>query len=302
MHSNNDALAAVTFRTPAYATVDPTLAELIDAYMLAYTGRDRARPYRLATRTECLGARRALEITDDDVYFTLECLGSEPALIYMGRDAKGNPIHRSKGSRKTPGTVNRFRDALSGVYNWAIRTRRLPKGTQNPCHAVAKHPEHPGVVRFLEDDERTRLLAACKVAGWARLYALVLMAITTGARRSELLGLRWRYVDLERRQARITLTKNSEAKVPLAFTSSRSGRPRSRALACAVSDYHDLCHTCASYLAQNGATLLEIADVLGHKQMQMVKRYSHLTVGSKAALIDKAIVLLCALLLARIMG
>jgi hypothetical protein len=35
--------------------------------------------------------------------------------------------------------------------------------------------------------------------------------------------------------------------------------------------------------------LLEIADVLGHKQMQMVKRYSHLTVGSKAALIDKVL-------------
>lgn len=51
--------------------------------------------------------------------------------------------------------------------------------------------------------------------------------------------------------------------------------------------FHDLRHTCASYLAQNGATLLEIGDVLGHKQVSMTRRYSHLTVGHKAALVDR---------------
>jgi integrase len=44
--------------------------------------------------------------------------------------------------------------------------------------------------------------------------------------------------------------------------------------------WHDLRHTCASYLAQNGATSLEIADVLGHKTLQMVKRYAHLVQGA----------------------
>jgi integrase len=148
-----------------------------------------------------------------DVFFELERIGSEPALVYMGRDAHGNPIHRSKGSRKTPGTVNRFRNALSGVFNWAIRPRRLPKGTLNPCHAVKKHPEHPGIVRFLDDDERVRLLAARRASSWPRLYALVLMGITTGGRRSELCGLRWRHVDLERRQAGIITSKNDESRV-----------------------------------------------------------------------------------------
>ena len=41
--------------------------------------------------------------------------------------------------------------------------------------------------------------------------------------------------------------------------------------------FHDLRHTAASYLAMNGASLLDIADILGHKTLQMVKRYSHLT-------------------------
>jgi integrase len=41
--------------------------------------------------------------------------------------------------------------------------------------------------------------------------------------------------------------------------------------------FHDLRHSAASYLAMNGATLAEIAEILGHKTLQMVKRYSHLT-------------------------
>ena len=50
---------------------------------------------------------------------------------------------------------------------------------------------------------------------------------------------------------------------------------------------HHLRHACASYLAQRGATLLELADVLGHRQMQMVKRYAHLSTQSKAALVKR---------------
>ncbi len=41
--------------------------------------------------------------------------------------------------------------------------------------------------------------------------------------------------------------------------------------------WHDLRHSCASYLAMNGASLAEIAEVLGHKTLQMVKRYAHLS-------------------------
>ena len=51
--------------------------------------------------------------------------------------------------------------------------------------------------------------------------------------------------------------------------------------------FHDLRHTCASYLEQNGASLLEIADILGHKQIQMTKRYAHLCVSHKQNLIER---------------
>ena len=41
--------------------------------------------------------------------------------------------------------------------------------------------------------------------------------------------------------------------------------------------FHDLRHTAASYLAMNGATLAEIAEILGHKTLTVTRRYSHLT-------------------------
>ena len=51
--------------------------------------------------------------------------------------------------------------------------------------------------------------------------------------------------------------------------------------------FHDLRHTCASYLAANGASLLEIADVLGHKTLAMVRRYSHLTQSHKVSVVER---------------
>ena len=51
--------------------------------------------------------------------------------------------------------------------------------------------------------------------------------------------------------------------------------------------FHDLRHTAASYLAMNGASLLEIAEILGHKTLSMVKRYSHLTEGHTASVLGR---------------
>ncbi len=51
--------------------------------------------------------------------------------------------------------------------------------------------------------------------------------------------------------------------------------------------FHDLRHTAASYLAMNGATLLEIADVLGHKTLEMMKRYAHLADSHKAGVLER---------------
>ena len=51
--------------------------------------------------------------------------------------------------------------------------------------------------------------------------------------------------------------------------------------------FHDLRHSAASYLAMSGATLAEIAEVLGHKTLAMVKRYSHLTEQHTSAVVAR---------------
>jgi integrase len=53
--------------------------------------------------------------------------------------------------------------------------------------------------------------------------------------------------------------------------------------------FHDLRHSCASYLAQSGTSLLEIADVLGHKQISVTKRYSNLCIEHKSSLINRVL-------------
>ena len=50
--------------------------------------------------------------------------------------------------------------------------------------------------------------------------------------------------------------------------------------------FHDLRHTAASYMAMNGATTIDIAAILGHKTLQMVKRYSHLADSHASTVVE----------------
>ena len=297
---------------------DPTVRELVHAYMAAYAGRDTSRGTRLAWWSARIGERRLSELDDDEVYFALEDLATQRGRYFAGLDADGRSILRAKSKPLSPATLNRYQAALSALLTWAIKSRRAPRGWANPCLRLGMRTENNERVRFLSDDERTRLLEACRASTWPRLYLMVLMALTTGARRGELEGMRWRDIDFERAEARVALTKNGEPKVhvllpavlgelrrhvgaPSALLFASSRRPGQafnsvpawhRALKAAkVRDFrfHDLRHSCASYLAQNGASLLEIADVLGHKQLTVTKRYSHLTTKHKAALVGRVL-------------
>jgi integrase len=53
--------------------------------------------------------------------------------------------------------------------------------------------------------------------------------------------------------------------------------------------FHDLRHSTASYLAMSGASLVEIAEVLGHKTLQMVRRYAHLSEAHTAGVVERMV-------------
>jgi len=311
--------------TPTVAAVANNLAQVAATYLDAYRGRDESRYQRIGAWVRLLGDKPFSLVSPEDIDAAMTTLANEPAKVYGGKDADGNPIFRKKAGRRSGATLNRYLVALGALYAWARRGRMVPRGFESPTKYVEKHQETRGRLRYLSNDERERLLAACRESSWPRLYVFVLMGITTGARRGELLALRWKDIDLERGEARIgedmaTETKNGDARslilLPQVIAELERFAPkdahksealvfRSRlrpsqpyAVAEAFRDalsqsgiknfrFHDCRHTAASYMAQHGASLLEIADTLGHRQLRMVQRYAHLNTDSRRRLMTR---------------
>lgn len=292
--------------------------ELIDLYMAHYEGRDPTRVQRLAWWSQKVGHLELQLLSDDEVHAALEELAQTRSRYFAGLDVDSRPIYRDKRRPIAPATINRYAASLAAVVTWAIKRRIAPKGFVHPCRSVERRTEDNEKTRFLSDEERERLLIACKGSKWPRLYALVLAALTTGARKGELLGLTWADIDRERGLATVGRSKNGDPKllplVPAVLDELRrfAGAPSDRVFpstrraqepysfeirwkealqAARVRQFrfHDLRHSCASMLAQSGATLLEIGDLLGHRQLQMTKRYSHLAAGHKAALVNRVL-------------
>lgn len=73
---------------------------------------------------------------------------------------------------------------------------------------VRKPKESPAQTRFLSDDEPARLLTACRASTSRHLYTSVVLALSTGCWKNEMLKLRWSQVDLQAGRIRLETTKN----------------------------------------------------------------------------------------------
>ena len=289
-----------------------TIREAINLFMQSYAGRDTSRGQRMQWWSVKLGHLTLAEVDEDHIFFALEELQAQKSRFYAGKDADGKDIHKAKAKTLSPATINRYTASIGGLFTWCIKRRLAPKGWENPCKLIESRPENNEVVRFLSETERNSLLSACKASTWNKLYLLVMVALTSGARRGELLRLTWDDIDFDRQIASVNQTKNGDKKnlplVPvvidelnkfktnnlneLIFASKR--RPDSafnykeiwdRALKMANIKnfrFHDCRHTTASMLAQNGCTLLEIGEILGHRNLNVTKRYSHLCSDHKS--------------------
>lgn len=222
---------------------------------------------------------------------------------------------KPNGKLRSNSTAVRYLAVLSHAFSVAMKEWGWV--ATNPLRNVSKPTEPRGRVRFLDKDECSRLLIACKGSDSEALYPIVVLALTSGMRRGEIMGLRWRDVDLDDACLTLHQTKNGDRRVvplvgqalellqkrrtdrlgdtELVFPGRLSSRPLEfkkpwlRALErAAIHDFrfHDLRHTAASYLAMQGCTTLDLAELLGHKTLQMVKRYSHLsTAHARASLL-----------------
>lgn len=221
-----------------------------------------------------------------------------------------------KANGRTTSTVNRYCSSLSHVFTIAVKEWEWMQ--ENPMFKITKLKEPRGRTRFLDENERKNLLKACKESQSHFLYILVTLALSTGARKMEIVGLKWQDVDLQRGLIFLHDTKNGEKRsLPLVGTAKELMQehyknrnknidlvfpaknlknpidirtPFETALKKAdIKDFrwHDLRHSAASYLAMNGATLAEIAAILGHKTLNMVKRYSHLSDSHTAGVVER---------------
>lgn len=175
----------------------------------------------------------------------------------------------------------------------------LPRG--NPVDKIRKPSDSKSRDRRLSDDEWQKLETECRKSRNIYLWLAVQLAVETGMRQGELLGLSWKAVDMKRRFAFLEDTKTGEARaVPFSpkalsvlgqLPTSINGKiiPVERMTlfhafqaacrrACIENfTWHDLRHEALSRLAERGdMTVLELAAVSGHKTLQMLKRYTHL--------------------------
>ena len=223
---------------------------------------------------------------------------------------------KNKLSRKKAATINSYCRILSHTFTIAVKEWGWMQ--ENQMLKISKLKEPRGRTRFLSDKERKDLLKACQTSSCDVLYLLVILALSTGARKMEILGLKWQDVDLTRDLIILHDTKNGEKRAlplvgiakslmeeysidrnlnsDLVFPSKNLKEPidirtpfKTALQTANINDFkwHDLRHSCASYLAMNGASLAEIAAVLGHKTLSMVKRYSHLSDAHTAGVVER---------------
>lgn len=182
----------------------------------------------------------------------------------------------------------------------------LPRG--NPVEKIRKPSESKSRDRRLNEEEWKELEAECRKSRNAYLWPAVQLAVETGMRQGELLGLTWKNIDKKRSIAFLKDTKNGEERaVPFspaalavldALPVSIRGKVipvermtlfhvfRAACVRAGIEDFtwHDLRHEALSRLAERGdMTVLELAAVSGHKTLQMLKRYTHLQAEKLAA-------------------
>ena len=224
------------------------------------------------------------------------------------RKIKRADIHRMHGSIKAPVEANRVVGLTSTLFLWAERMGYVPENHPNPCRGVEKYPEKSRT-RFLTDEELERLTSSMKEEP-RQIQALIWLYLLTGARKSELLGLRWEDVHLDSaepffylgntksgRDMHVQLSEPAvrlfnqierHAHSPFCFPSPvRTMRSlqdfrrywrRIRERAC-MEDVrlHDLRRTCGTKLAEAGVPLHTIAKVLNHSDVATTEIYARIS-------------------------
>jgi site-specific recombinase XerD len=248
----------------------------------------------------------------------IEVFGSRPADSIRKNEIVVWLAEQAQGRKWVPASRNRWQATFSLVFRVGMDNEKIAR---NPAARIRRKAEGNGRVRFLSDQEELRLRTVV-MRRFPKFLPHLLLSLHTGLRMSEQYGLLWSQVDFERRQIHLDRTKNGDARtIPLnavalsaltqmqtaenrpanrlVFPSPRTGNSLqgsrgwfSSALEEAkITGYSWHCnrHTFASRLVMAGVDLRTVAELLGHRTLQMVMRYSHLAAEHQAAAVDRLV-------------
>ncbi len=194
-------------------------------------------------------------------------------------------------------TLKRELSPLQNMFEVARNEWSLPL-SENPLSKLRLQLSPERRERRLQNGELDKLVVATRSCHNKSILPIILLAVATGMRRGEILGMRWEHVDRERRALLIPHTKNGygrtlpltidAAKVldtvpitddrvfPLTANAFRLAWDRLRARA-RIKDlhFHDLRHEAISRFFEKGLSVPEVALISGHRDARMLFRYTH---------------------------
>ena len=201
------------------------------------------------------------------------------------------------GETRKPGTVNRDLGVLSRILSMAHDNGLI---AQNPARRVRRLRDDNERTRYLTLDEQERLLAVMVGRYANSIKPVFIFAVNTGMRRGEILNLGWSDISWERNVIVVRKAKNGRGRsVPInrpvaevlkaqlqLVNSEKVFSVSPKALWSAFTTLtrragvknlrlHDLRHTFATRLSDAGTDPFTIADILGHRNLNVTKRYTH---------------------------
>lgn len=265
---------------------------------------------------------KRIEVLDKELgRYSLAAITPEVVAAYRDRRLSGQD--RTPPKPRAANTVRLDIALLGHLYTIAIREWGLGL-TYNPVALIRKPSPGPGRTRRLTKDEEERLCKAAKAHSNPMIHWMIVIAMETGMRSSEIKTLTRDQVDLVRRMVRLTETKNADSRsVPLSKVAvetfqaalnnpirpidsdliffgepGRDGVRRRYAFTkvwtlirekAGITNFkfHDLRHEAISRFVELGLSDQQVAAISGHRSMQMLKRYSHLRTEDLVTLLDE---------------
>ena len=291
------------------------LAEKYLRYRLEKGQRCKSRPNQIDWWVKRIGNLQISEVTADDIARHLDAYAEGTSLQFSGYDENGKPKTPVRREKRCGATINRMKASAGAMFKFAMLKHRLE---YNPTTRVESRPEARKRMRWLQDNELPRLLDAAKQSNYDKMYLIVTMALSTGARRGEITNLRWEDIDFSQRWAQLHQTKSGKPRklyltvdviqelmkfrqeggwlFPSPFTDTRPMNWRNHWDKCLKQAgieglrFHDLRHTAASWMAEEGKSMAEIAEVLGHANPNVTTwLYTHFTDNHQHDIVDNVL-------------